>query len=166
MQKGPFCRIIGPFSSVSGSERLHELHKFRLEISRGEDSVPALYNGLRLHSGPQKKASTPSCQFQPHICNFSLTLILLKSFGRHYLTQLKTKESHHRIIECIGLERTLEITYFQPLCHRWGCHTVDQVAHGLVQPGSKGWGIHNLSGQPEGNSSPPHERSISSKPLT
>ena len=57
----------------------------------------------------------------------------------------------HRIIEWFGLEGTLKITYFQPLCHGQGHLPLDQVAQSPVQPGLEhfqGGGSHNFSGQP------------------
>ena len=40
-----------------------------------------------------------------------------------------------RIIEWLGLEGTLKITWFQPPCHEQGHLPPDQVAQSSIQPG-------------------------------
>jgi len=69
------------------------------------------------------------------------------------------KEQNHRIIEWLGLEGTLNITQFRPLCHGQGCHPPAQAAQGPIQPGLehlRGWGTAApLSGS--ASASPPSE---------
>lgn len=53
-----------------------------------------------------------------------------------------------RIIEWLGLGRTLKIIYFQPLWHGQDCQPLNQVAQGPIQLGFKhlsGLGISSLS---------------------
>jgi len=58
---------------------------------------------------------------------------------------------NHRIVEWFGLEGTLKIIWFQPLCHGQGHLQLDQAAQSPLQPGLEhfqGGGSHSFSGQP------------------
>jgi len=55
------------------------------------------------------------------------------------------------IIEWFGLEGTLMIIWFHPLCHGQGYLPLDQAAQSSIQPGlghCQGGGSHSFSGQP------------------
>jgi len=65
--------------------------------------------------------------------------------------QVTTELRNHRIIEWFGLEGSLQIIEFHPLCHGQGHLPPDQVAQSPVQPGlehCQGEGSHSFSGQP------------------
>lgn len=58
------------------------------------------------------------------------------------------KSRSHRIIEWVGLERTLNIIQFQSQYCGQNCHPASQAAQAPIQPGLQGWSVHSLTGQP------------------
>lgn len=64
-----------------------------------------------------------------------------------------------RITEWLLLERTLDVTQFQPLYHGQGSNPLDHISQGTILTGfehSQGWEISRFSEQPVPEPQPPH----------